>query len=105
MLLLNGLSLKKKLVAEIFALGEITTSPAAIKSWRTTEANTRANYMPDVVLNGFLDGLFKYRDIQAKNNMQVFAFEEIGARRCGRCGYLGTFIDNGETCANCKLVQ
>lgn len=26
-------------------------------------------------------------------------------RGCERCGYIGSFIDDGETCPHCKLVQ
>jgi rubrerythrin len=27
------------------------------------------------------------------------------ARECTRCGFVGRFIDAGETCPKCKLVQ
>jgi len=26
-------------------------------------------------------------------------------RRCAKCRYIGPFIDGGETCPNCALVQ
>lgn len=102
---LTGLSLKKELVVHIFALANIQTTELAIKSWRTPMSNQRANRLPDVVLSGFLDGLFKYRDIQSKNGLAVFQFDDVGAQKCERCGHIVLFIDDGETCPECKLVQ
>ena len=53
----------KKLLIEIFKLGGIEASKSKIKGWRTSLGNPRATHMPDLVLKGFFDGMFKYRDM------------------------------------------
>lgn len=34
-----------------------------------------------------------------------WAEQYIASNKCGKCGYEGPFIDGGETCPECKLVQ
>jgi uncharacterized protein YehS (DUF1456 family) len=57
---------------EIFALGGITASQGKLRGWRTPVDNPRHSHMSDVVLEGFFNGLFEYRDIKADQGVIVF---------------------------------
>lgn len=72
---LTGLSRDPQTLIYIFKLGGITATNSKIKGWRTSLDNPRASRMPDDVLKRFFDGLFKYRDIQAKKSINIFNFE------------------------------
>lgn len=71
---LTGVSRDKELLIEIFKLGGIEATQSKIKGWRTVLDNPRASKMPDHVLQGFMDGLFAFRDDQMKNGITVFNF-------------------------------
>ncbi|MCE2571751.1 DUF1456 family protein [Motilimonas eburnea] len=71
---LTGVSRNKALLIEIFALGGITATDSKIKGWRTALDHHRASHMPDFVLEGFFQGLFKYRDAQLEKGITVFNF-------------------------------
>ncbi|WP_058532861.1 YehS family protein [Legionella saoudiensis] len=74
MLHLTGVGKDKDLLIELFKLGGITATPSKIKGWRTDLDNPRASMMPDHVLQGFIQGLFEYRDIKMKEGLYVFNF-------------------------------
>jgi uncharacterized protein YehS (DUF1456 family) len=72
---LTGLGLNKELLRQIFKLGGAEPpSESHIKAWRTSLDNNRASPMPDKMLNYFLQGLFKYRDLKKAEGIQVFNF-------------------------------
>lgn len=71
---LTGLCMMEDLTIQIFELADMEVSKSKIKGWRTDLENPRASFMSDDVLDRFFEGLFKYREIQAKNGMQVFNF-------------------------------
>ena len=73
---LTGVGRNKELVAEIFRLGDIEATQSKIKGWRTELDNPRASNMPDIVLEGFIKGLFNYRDCKMKNGINVFNFTD-----------------------------
>ena len=102
---LTGLTRDRELLIHIFKLGGISATNSKIKGWRTDLDNPRASRMPDKVLEGFFNGLFKYRDLMIEKGINVFTFVSTQSRVCERCGCLSEFIDDGETCPNCKLVQ
>lgn len=71
---LTGLGRNKDLMIEIFRLGDIQATTSKIKGWRTDLENPRASMMPDAVLEGFIQGMFKYRDIKMESAINVFNF-------------------------------
>ncbi|MCP4475307.1 MAG: DUF1456 family protein [Gammaproteobacteria bacterium] len=61
----------KPLLIEIFRLGGIAATNSKIKGWRTSLDNERASHMPDVVLEGFFNGLFAYRERQEEKGINI----------------------------------
>lgn len=102
---LTGLARDRDLLIHIFKLGGITATNSKIKGWRTDIDNPRASHMPDEVLDGFFKGLFEYRDLMIEKDINVFTFVSPQSRICKKCGSISEFIDGGETCPNCLLVQ
>jgi hypothetical protein len=72
---LTGCSRHPELTIEIFKLGGIRASKSLIKGWRTTKGS-RATHMPDQVLDGFISGLFEYRDKQQEKGIDLFYTDE-----------------------------
>jgi uncharacterized protein YehS (DUF1456 family) len=71
---LTGLKLDKPLLIEIFKLGGLNATNSRINNWMRDLENERASAMPDFVLRGFLQGLFKYRDMKRAEGIGVFNF-------------------------------
>ena len=67
--------LDQDLIIDIFKRGGVNASRSKIKGWRTAIDNQRSSYMPDDVFNGFLAGLFDYRDEQEKLGVRIFCIE------------------------------
>ncbi len=42
---------------------------------------------------------------QRADSLAYVDLSEAEPRTCRRCNYVGPFVDEGETCPNCKLVQ
>ena len=72
---LTGCGRNPDLTIEIFDLGGISSSKSLIKGWRTTKGS-RATQMPDQVLDGFISGLFEYRDMQREKGINLFYTDE-----------------------------
>lgn len=77
----------------------------------TTESQAVANY-------AFCDLLHRYagqpvaatmtKRLPGANKSENLGFIDLThalSRNCERCDYSGAFIDDGETCPNCRLVQ
>lgn len=71
---LTGVGRDKDLLIEIFRLGDIEATNSKIRGWRASLDSDRASRMPDNVLDGFIQGMFTYRDIQAEKGVNVFNF-------------------------------
>lgn len=68
---LTGCGRHTDIAIEVFNLGDITATKSLIKGWRT-EGGNRGTFMPDHVLDGFIAGLFKYRDIKNEKGINLF---------------------------------
>jgi len=71
---LTGCGKDKDNLIYIFRLGGIVASNSKIKGWRTDIESNRASHMPNEVFQGFIDGLFTYRDMQLQQGTNVFNF-------------------------------
>lgn len=69
---LTGCGKDKDNLIYIFRLGGIVASNSKIKGWRTDLDNNRASHMPDEVFQGFITGLFEYRDMQLQQGINLF---------------------------------
>lgn len=75
---LTGVGLNKELTIEIFRLGGIFyATNSKIKGWRTVDNDSRSTVMKDEHLEGFMQGLFAYRDMQRADGIEVFNFKGI----------------------------
>jgi len=74
---LTGVGRDRDLTIEIFKLGGIVATNSKIKGWRTDLDNDRAAEMPDEILNGFIKGMFEYRDQQRQRGINVFNFVRV----------------------------
>lgn len=68
----TGLGREKEQLIEIFKLGGIQATQSKIKGWRTELSNPRASRMPDDVLQGFMQGMFIYRDKKIDDGFDMF---------------------------------
>lgn len=69
---LTGLGVNKQLLIKIFALESLQVTKSQIKGWSTIIDDNRASSMPDWILRGFLQGLFKYRNLKNKEGISIF---------------------------------
>ncbi len=79
---LTGSGKSIELLIEIFNLGGIKATKGLIKGWRNTTNEIRAIRMKDEELEGFIQGLFKYRDMEAEKGVNLF--------------YIGGLLNNNE---------
>lgn len=71
---LTGCGIDKQNLIEIFRSGGVVATSSRIKRWRTQIDGKNNFHMSDEALDGFLNGLFKYRDEQEKKGVRVFNF-------------------------------
>jgi len=72
---LTGVGRDKDLLIEIFRLGGVDATNSKIKGWRTALDNPRASKMPDHIPEGFIQGMFKFRDMELDKGNIIFNFE------------------------------
>ena len=78
LLKLTNLRQKPELVQEIFALSGYKVSQSKIRAFRIPISDPRASRMPDILMIGFIQGMFLYKNRMRQQGIEVFSFVPCG---------------------------
>lgn len=75
LLRLTSIDRDKKLLVDLFKLGGYEASKEQCNRWKIKgDYNRRRVDMPNEALEAFIQGIFVYRDLKRKQNIEVFNF-------------------------------